>query len=658
MKLETPEIEIERSGDFQTREYTVQMNAQLFKMLSNGMYSNKVLAVVRELSCNAYDSHVSAGKADVPFEIHLPNRFDDTFWIRDYGTSMTDDEICKLYTTYFSSNRRDSNDFVGGLGLGSKSPFALTEMFNVDAYLNGTVRTYTNYMGENGVPQFSLLSEEPTDEPNGIRVSFHLNKDLVHEFGQTVKSFFKFWPVKPIVKGQNIEFDSIDEFIKGDDWSIIESTQSKRYAVMGNVCYPLVMPRNPNLSKDIVFYFNIGELEVTGSRESLSYTEKTNNAIKNKVDKFYNGVQAILQEDLDKCDSELDARIKCGDTIYLYFSTQWKYRGKNIHKDVKLSPFYCINKTIRDKLILRNVSNNTYDFANYAKIPIFLVNCRSNKTYGPKIRQYLIDKQLGTRFILVFHNDMEHVVTSTELQALKDILLQDVIECDKLPKVRHEKREAVPKQPLAIQCYEFNWFTKYRSYGNYSNRYKISDAWSSYYGETKSIEWYFIVQEYQIIHRGKTISPKYVSELARKNFPFLTDLKVYGIIESKLKKLPKTAYNMMDLIELTIANYVGNNLDGIANALAHDIGLFTDMFKSHVPTLKEVLNLTNIPTYTQFDANIPTIISILNLDIKLPATNTAGTNITAFSKQYPLLNYLPSSTPKTVVVDYIKEKTV
>ena len=89
-------------------------------ILSDGLYSNKILAVIRELSTNAYDSHVDAGVADRAFEVHLPTRLEPYFHVRDYGTSMTHDQCMTLYTTYFRSTRNDSNDAVGCLGLGKK----------------------------------------------------------------------------------------------------------------------------------------------------------------------------------------------------------------------------------------------------------------------------------------------------------------------------------------------------------------------------------------------------------------------------------------------------------------------------------------------------------------------------------------------------------
>ena len=164
MKLHAEQNKVIKSGDTQDSNFSIEASAKAFFILSDGLYSNKVKAVIRELSTNAYDSHVDAGVADKPFDVHLPSRLDPTFYVRDYGTSMTHSECMELYTTYFRSTRNDSNDAVGCLGLGSKAPFAYCDQFTVDAYLDGEARVYTAYKDEGGSPVFSLLDQRPTNE--------------------------------------------------------------------------------------------------------------------------------------------------------------------------------------------------------------------------------------------------------------------------------------------------------------------------------------------------------------------------------------------------------------------------------------------------------------------------------------------------------------
>src|SRR5690606_10021869 len=114
----------------ETTEYTVAHNGFIFQLLSSKLYSDKIAAVLREIGCNAADAHVDQGNPDVPFEVKLPNKFDPTFYIKDFGPGLSDLQVRGskdqpgLYLTYGDSTKRDSNDKTGMLGVGSKSPFA------------------------------------------------------------------------------------------------------------------------------------------------------------------------------------------------------------------------------------------------------------------------------------------------------------------------------------------------------------------------------------------------------------------------------------------------------------------------------------------------------------------------------------------------------
>ena len=90
-------------------EFRIRNSAKAFNILSSGLYANKIRAIVRELSCNAVDSHTAAGKQDTPFDVHLPNQLDPTFSIRDYGTGLTHEQVQSIYTTYFESTKTESN---------------------------------------------------------------------------------------------------------------------------------------------------------------------------------------------------------------------------------------------------------------------------------------------------------------------------------------------------------------------------------------------------------------------------------------------------------------------------------------------------------------------------------------------------------------------
>ena len=136
MKLADRTLEIHSSGIKSANQFSISQNAKMYKILSDSLYSDKIMAVIRELSTNAYDAHIAA-KNKNSFKVTLPTQTNPSFKVRDFGTGLSQTDMEELYTTYGASNKNDSNDFVGCLGLGSKSPFAYTKSFSSVSFYNG-----------------------------------------------------------------------------------------------------------------------------------------------------------------------------------------------------------------------------------------------------------------------------------------------------------------------------------------------------------------------------------------------------------------------------------------------------------------------------------------------------------------------------------------
>ena len=78
---------------------------------------------------------------------------------------MSPEKIDATYRMYGASDRTDSNDYTGCMGLGSKTPFCYyTKTFTVDSWYNGIHYTYACFLNEDGMPQISLMSKEPSNE--------------------------------------------------------------------------------------------------------------------------------------------------------------------------------------------------------------------------------------------------------------------------------------------------------------------------------------------------------------------------------------------------------------------------------------------------------------------------------------------------------------
>ena len=102
--LQTRNINTVNSQEFEQGKFKLNSNdAQLFKILRSQIYENKILAVVREYSCNALDAHIEAGVPDKPIEVTLPNNLNPYFTVRDFGKGLDDEGIFDIYATYGKS---------------------------------------------------------------------------------------------------------------------------------------------------------------------------------------------------------------------------------------------------------------------------------------------------------------------------------------------------------------------------------------------------------------------------------------------------------------------------------------------------------------------------------------------------------------------------
>lgn len=321
MKLGIDTTEVVLSNVGPTGEFRIRNSAKAFKILSDGLYSNKIKAIIRELSCNALDSHVGAGKKDVPFEVHLPSMFEPWFAVRDFGMGLSADQVENIYTTYFESTKTDSNDFIGALGLGSKSPFSYTDNFTITATQNGRQCIFSAFIDDKtGVPSVAKMADTLSDAPNGVEVKFSVtDRQAYQSFRNEATEVFKWFEFKPNVVGdssykhQEIEFKNKDiipgvsELIYngyGHGWS---------YAVMGNICYPLNNIPEPQkhfgklyelLSCGLVLKFDIGELDFAASREQLSYVPLTLSSIKKKLELLNDSLADVLADKADKIENE------------------------------------------------------------------------------------------------------------------------------------------------------------------------------------------------------------------------------------------------------------------------------------------------------------------------------------------------------------------
>lgn len=311
------QVEVGNVGE--VADFTIKANGKAFKVLIDGLYSDKVLAVVRELCSNAFDSHAAAGNSD-PFDLHLPTTWAPHFSVRDYGTSLSHNDVMHLYTTVFESSKENTDTQVGKLGLGSKSPFAYTDTFTVTAWMDGVKRSYSAFIGETYVPKIAFMGEEPSDEPTGFEVSFPVKTNDIQLFMSAAKKFVLGLDQTPkMVGGSSPSIKSLadcqTQFV-GDGWWVFNDQNiTTTYARQGCVLYPIdrhalesfLGMSVAGLGVGMIIDFPIGELEIAANREALGYDAPTCGNIAKRITPIIAELGTLLRQDILDAPTLLEA---------------------------------------------------------------------------------------------------------------------------------------------------------------------------------------------------------------------------------------------------------------------------------------------------------------------------------------------------------------
>ena len=323
MLLQQTKEDIQSGGLGAGNSFTIAASSKAFEVLSNSLYQNKILAVIREITCNAADAHKVVGKAVSEIQVHLPTYAAPYFSVRDFGPGLSHGDVLSLYTTYFRSTKDQSNDLIGGFGLGSKSPFAVADQFTISVWQGGEARQYVCYK-DGGVPAINHISTGPSDQPDGLEVRVGVSAGNFYRWEEEARSLFKWWPVVPAgIKVADYALSNTYCTLKsskvvGDypEWAVSGYTSSP-VALMGGVPYALnfeaIVGLPPQIVQTfqglgIVLCFEVGQLQISPSREALSYDPTTCRHLTDRLKSIYAGAVAEVQAKVATMPTLYDAR--------------------------------------------------------------------------------------------------------------------------------------------------------------------------------------------------------------------------------------------------------------------------------------------------------------------------------------------------------------
>jgi hypothetical protein len=290
-------------------------SSMVFQLFTKNIYSNPIGTVVREITSNCFDSHVEAGvNSPVLIKKGFDNQTNSHFIsFIDYGVGMSPDRVENIYGVYFESTKRADNTQIGGFGIGGKTPLAYKRptghgageydnSFYVITVHNG-IKYYDCVVEGQDSPEISLLHQEETTEHNGTEVRIPvLERDLNTFSKEMVRQLYYF---------ENIIFEGFDgthydntlsnqyQIVRGKTFPYRGTEYaSSMHVCLGRVAYPIdynVLGLN---SSDyyipVALKLEVGEINVTASREQLDYSEQTIKVLKKKLEETKNEIKNLL----------------------------------------------------------------------------------------------------------------------------------------------------------------------------------------------------------------------------------------------------------------------------------------------------------------------------------------------------------------------------
>lgn len=240
---DTTDIYAAVGGKTKESEFTVSNSSAFFTLISKTLYTNELLAALREPICNGWDSHIKNNKTDIPLEITV-NQVEVV--IRDFGSGIPHDKFNSVALSFGDSTKVESVDETGGFGLGFKAPFANGHTFNCDNYYGGIKKVFEMQSAEisdTGRPKAIEVVAVPTTE-TGIKIRMPLKPGQYNEALRNVMNIVIFGGIRAIVNGTKVAYYPTEDFKEGFicwwtnqyDGGASTSDVTIRY---GSVLYPL-----------------------------------------------------------------------------------------------------------------------------------------------------------------------------------------------------------------------------------------------------------------------------------------------------------------------------------------------------------------------------------------------------------------------------------
>jgi len=284
------------------------------------IYTSPYIAALREYLSNAMDSHKECGQTR-PIEVSLPSALSPMLIIEDFGTGM-DSYTLGQYGQFGWSTKRDSNDDIGGFGLGSKVGLALTAQYTVQAVKDGKLSLAVIGRGSNGNPEMNFVTvDEDTDLPNGVKIIIPTSEH--RQFSIDKDRFLMGFPAGSVLLDghpNTVSVHDTDYFtpIEGVGWRSDRTNSAAigGIALVHGVVYDIEFSNlsddfdyslRRGLFQEVVLDLENGEVDISRSRETLVYSKRTRELLSSKLTAMVDFLSIKYGEEVDAAETAREA---------------------------------------------------------------------------------------------------------------------------------------------------------------------------------------------------------------------------------------------------------------------------------------------------------------------------------------------------------------
>mgnify|MGYP001029140456 CR=1 FL=1 len=268
--------------------------SHLAELMSNSVYQDKFGSIVREVVSNAVDANAEVSSTQ-RVQVTLVNKRSlshavGEFRVRDFGLGISPDRIENIFTQYFASTKRDTNDQIGGFGIGAKSPFAYSPVFQVITHIDGVRRQYLLEKSSSD-RTCSLINTGETTEDNGTEIVIPVtDHEGIYNFVSAMENQLMLMSHQlDITVPDDYQYAESTIYDYGKFLRIVRADRTLEHnghiVSLGNVLYkiPPITGDSYEMSNYII-KMNIGDVNPTLSREGLELNDSARDLILSKMD--------------------------------------------------------------------------------------------------------------------------------------------------------------------------------------------------------------------------------------------------------------------------------------------------------------------------------------------------------------------------------------